>query len=62
EGKVPRDGVLEGLTDNWMSVQFTGPKNLARTIQWVEIQDSKGSLAFGELATRTRPGARLTVV
>ena len=49
EGKVGKDGLLEGLTDNYITVKFAGPTDLRRTLTWVRIEDVQGSTAFGEL-------------
>lgn len=57
EGKIGRDGLLEGLTDNWITVKFTGSADLARTIQWVRLDEERDGTAFGELTTRPRSGA-----
>jgi threonylcarbamoyladenosine tRNA methylthiotransferase MtaB len=49
EGKIGRDGLLEGLTENWISVKLVGSPELARTIQWVRLDEERGGLAHGEL-------------
>jgi threonylcarbamoyladenosine tRNA methylthiotransferase MtaB len=61
ERKSKRDGMLEGTTDNWITVKFAGPAELARTMQWVRLDDEKDGVMFGELAAEPR-GAELSVV
>lgn len=50
ESKVTPDGLLEGLTPNYLRVQFAGPKSLARRLATVEIQEARNGILFGELA------------
>jgi threonylcarbamoyladenosine tRNA methylthiotransferase MtaB len=50
ESKIGRDGLLEGLTDNYLSVKFPGPANLARTTVWVRVNECEGATLYGELA------------
>ena len=51
EGKVKKADTLEGTTDNWITVRFTGSPSLARTMQWVRIDEEVGGIAYGELTT-----------
>lgn len=39
EGKPTKDGLLQGLTDNYLEVQFAGPPSLARQFVWVQLTD-----------------------
>jgi tRNA A37 methylthiotransferase MiaB len=50
EGKVGRDGLLEGLTDNYLSVKLAGSAGLCRSLQWVRLDEVQGKTLFGELA------------
>ncbi|MBS1724978.1 MAG: tRNA (N(6)-L-threonylcarbamoyladenosine(37)-C(2))-methylthiotransferase MtaB [Armatimonadetes bacterium] len=50
EGKVGRDGLLEGLADNGITVKLSGPPELARTIQWARLEEERDGLAHAELA------------
>lgn len=59
EGKPTPGGLLEGLTDTYVTVQFAGPRDLLRAFAWVRIEETRGALAFGELAA---PEAGLRVV
>lgn len=56
EGKVGRDGLLEGLTDNWITVKFAGSTEMARTVQWVRLEEERDGVAYGELASQPNPG------
>ncbi len=48
ETKVGADGLLEGLTDNYLTVRFAGPRSMARTFQWVRLDEEKDGVLFGE--------------
>jgi len=50
EGKVTRDGLLTGLTDNYLEVAFAGPKSFKRQLCWVRLESAKDGVAYGELA------------
>ncbi len=51
EGKIAKDGILEGLTDNWITVKFAGAPSLARTLQKIHLSEVHDGIAFGELAS-----------
>lgn len=57
EGKE-RGGLLEGNSDQWLTVRFAGAPELSKTLQWVRIEDERDGIAFGELvaAPTERPG------
>lgn len=59
EGK-PKGGLMEGTTDNWLTVRFAGPVSLARTLQWVRLEEEKDGAVYGELASEPS-GAGLRV-
>ncbi len=48
EGKTRSDGVLEGLSDHYLTVRFVGPAALSRTLQWVRIDEVRNGVALGE--------------
>ncbi len=48
EGKMGKDGLLEGLTENWITVKLAGPVSWARTIQTVRLTDEQTGVAYGE--------------
>lgn len=48
EGKPDRQGLLNGLTDNYLRVKFPGPQSMCRTLQWVELQEFDGAGMLGE--------------
>jgi len=52
EGKVGKDGLLEGTSDQWITVKFAGSPTNARTLQWVHLQEERDGIAYGELAAR----------
>lgn len=54
ENKSNRDGLLEGLTDNWLSVRFAGPTDAVRTIQHVRLGEAREDILYGELASPAR--------
>ena len=56
EGKIGRDGMLEGLTDNWITVKFAGSPETARTIQWVRLDEERDGVAYGELVREPESG------
>ena len=51
EGKLRKDGLLEGLSDEYLTVQFAGPPSLARSFAHVRIDEERDGVLFGELAT-----------
>lgn len=57
EGKVRRDGLLEGLTDNYLDVRFSGPQGLARAFVTVRLDEARDGALFGEMAS----GSALTL-
>lgn len=54
ERKAGKDGLLEGLSANWLSVKFAGPASVGRTIQPVRLDELKDGLFLGELQPRTQ--------
>jgi threonylcarbamoyladenosine tRNA methylthiotransferase MtaB len=50
EGKDQRDGLVHGLTDNYLEVAFAGPTGLTRSCVWVRLDEAHGGVAYGELA------------
>jgi threonylcarbamoyladenosine tRNA methylthiotransferase MtaB len=50
EGKLSKDGLLEGLTDNYLQVHFAGPISLQRQLCFVRILSAEGGSLLGELA------------
>ena len=52
-----KDGLLEGTSDNWLTVKFAGPDSMRKTLQWVRIEDERDGVAFGELASPERVGS-----
>jgi threonylcarbamoyladenosine tRNA methylthiotransferase MtaB len=50
EGKETKDGLLEGLSDNYLTVRFAGAKSLQRTLQWVTLTEEKDGVVYGDLA------------
>jgi len=51
EGKLTKEGLLEGLTDNYLSVHFAGPLSLQRETCYVRLIQVKEGAIIGELAT-----------
>jgi len=52
EGKIGRDGLIEGTTDDWITVRVAGSPDLARSLQWVRIEDEQAGIAYGEVVAR----------
>jgi threonylcarbamoyladenosine tRNA methylthiotransferase MtaB len=50
EAKFTKDGLLEGLTDNYLTVRFTGPLSLQRQTCKVRLDEERDGVLFGELA------------
>ncbi|MFQ3668626.1 MAG: tRNA (N(6)-L-threonylcarbamoyladenosine(37)-C(2))-methylthiotransferase MtaB [Fimbriimonadaceae bacterium] len=48
EGKIDRDGLLGGLTDNYLEVRFAGPTSVRRTMVWVRVEDERSGVLYGE--------------
>ena len=53
EGKP---GVLEGIADNGLTVRAAGSPSLARTMQWVQIEEERDALAYGEIVSHPPVG------
>jgi threonylcarbamoyladenosine tRNA methylthiotransferase MtaB len=51
EGKPSPEGLLQGLSDNYVEVAFAGPASLRRNMAWVRIEESRESRLFGEMTT-----------
>lgn len=58
EGKMTRDGLLEGTTDNWLTVRFAGPATMRRTLQWIRLDEERDGVVWGELSARPSPKLR----
>lgn len=52
EGKVGKDGLLQGLSDNYLSVKSAGPATMARTLQWVRLDEYSDGHLLGEIVER----------
>ncbi len=50
EGKVSKEGLLEGLTDNYLQVQFAGPLSLQRQTCFVRVTEAGPHGLLGELS------------
>lgn len=51
EGKTTREGLLEGLTDNYLEVRFAGPSTLQRTFVNVHIEEMRDGTLYGEVTS-----------
>ncbi|MBS1709143.1 MAG: tRNA (N(6)-L-threonylcarbamoyladenosine(37)-C(2))-methylthiotransferase MtaB [Armatimonadetes bacterium] len=54
ESKTHKDGTLEGLTDNWLTVRFHGPESLKRTLQSVRLDEEANGTLYGEWVSAER--------
>ena len=50
-GKTTKDGLLQGLTDNYLEVQFAGSHSLQREICYVHITSASSRAIMGELTS-----------
>lgn len=50
EGKLTREGLLEGLTDNYLEVRFAGARSLQRQFAWVRLAEFRDGALYGEVA------------
>lgn len=57
EGKP---GVLEGMADNGITVRAAGSSSMARSMQWVRIDEERDGLAYGEVVERCQRELRMT--
>ena len=62
EGKTTREGLLEGLTDNYLTVRFAGPTTIMRGFAWVRLDEERDGVLFGELAPEPTLAKRELVV
>ena len=51
EGKTKRAELMEGTTDNWITVRMAGSPSLARSMQWVRLDEERDGVAYGEIVT-----------
>lgn len=49
----PKGGLLEGTTDNWLTVRFNGSPQLGRTLQTVKLEEERDGIIYGELVSPT---------
>lgn len=61
EGKETRDGLLTGLTDNYLEVAFAGPSAWKRTFVSVRMDEERDGVLYGEPVSEPE-GSRLRVV
>lgn len=54
ENKMRRDGLLEGLSDNYLSIAFPGPASLRGEIAWVKLTEWNREGGIGELSTEPK--------
>lgn len=59
EGRVREQGLLEGTSDEYLTVRMAGSPTLSRTFQWVRLDEERGGVAFGEVVSV--PGPRLAL-
>lgn len=57
ESKAGKDGLLQGLTDNYLTVKFSGPNTLCRTLQWVRLEGEIEGAIRGEWVADASPKA-----
>lgn len=62
EGKMGRDGLLEGLSDNYLQVQFAGPISLQRQTCHVRLTGAGQDGLIGELAASRSSRVELKVM
>jgi threonylcarbamoyladenosine tRNA methylthiotransferase MtaB len=62
EGKLTKDGLLEGLTDNYLNVQFAGPTSLRRQLCHVKLLEATQDGIIGELVSSNIVRQELTVL
>ena len=51
EGKIGKDGMLEGLSDNYLTVKFAGSPSLARSFVNVRLDEVREGFVYGELSS-----------
>ncbi|MBX7136018.1 MAG: hypothetical protein K1X67_25390, partial [Fimbriimonadaceae bacterium] len=54
EGKIGRDGLMGGLTDNYLEVKFAAPASAARSFVWVRLDEEGSGTLFGEIVPEPR--------
>jgi threonylcarbamoyladenosine tRNA methylthiotransferase MtaB len=62
EGKQRKDGLLEGLTDNYLPVHFAGPTSLMGTLCHIRVLEEAEDGLLGELSTSERPSTILRMI
>ncbi|MEQ1933041.1 MAG: MiaB/RimO family radical SAM methylthiotransferase, partial [Fimbriimonadaceae bacterium] len=55
EGKDRRDGLLEGLTDNYLTTQFVGDPGLKRSFVWVNMEEERDGVMVGRIVGNRTP-------
>jgi threonylcarbamoyladenosine tRNA methylthiotransferase MtaB len=56
EGKQGKGGLMRGLTDNYIPVEFAGGAHLAGQLVWVRLLETTDEGALGELVTTSSGG------
>ena len=51
ETKNRRDGLIEGLTDNYLSVRFAGPQSAIRQFVTVRLDEVRSGMLYGEIVS-----------
>ncbi|MDW8104391.1 MAG: tRNA (N(6)-L-threonylcarbamoyladenosine(37)-C(2))-methylthiotransferase MtaB, partial [Armatimonadota bacterium] len=58
EGKQSKGGLMRGLTDNYIPVEFAGGAHLAGQLVWVRLLELTDEGALGELVTTSSSGGQ----
>lgn len=62
ESKVGRDGLMGGLTDNYLEVRFAAPASWANSFVTARLDEERDGVAYGEAITDSSTRTRLRVI
>lgn len=54
ESKPGKDGLMQGLTDNYLTVKLAAPLTMGRSLVWATLDEYRDGVIFGELAPPPR--------
>jgi hypothetical protein len=54
ESKPGKDGLMQGLTDNYLSVKVAAPASMGRSLVWANLDEFRDGVIHGELAPPPR--------
>ncbi|MDI9638809.1 tRNA (N(6)-L-threonylcarbamoyladenosine(37)-C(2))-methylthiotransferase MtaB [Kamptonema cortianum] len=54
-----KDGLLEGTSDNWLTVRFAGPIEYLKSLRWIRLDEERDGVLYGEPVSRPTNSLRV---